>query len=124
MDRISALKKELEKAVLHEDFERAEEISDELFRLQGGKEEYTEMPIRFAEEIKKRSEQKSGGQKKMNMKKIEWKGIGYCRPSQFLRLGKCAFGIGRRLDVVFRQYYGWGIAGICGFLWFFKDKIA
>mgnify|MGYP000318124151 FL=1 len=70
MDRISALKKELEKAVLHEDFERAEEISDELFRLQGGKEEYTEMPIRFAEEIKKRSEQKSGGQKKMNMKKI------------------------------------------------------
>ena len=70
MDNISELKKELERAVLRNDIEKAEEISDKLFLLQGGREEYTVMPTRFVEDIKEGNKQKTGGKKSMNMKKI------------------------------------------------------
>jgi hypothetical protein len=70
MDNISRLKKELERAVLRNDIKKAEGISDKLFFLQGGREEYTVMPARFVEEIKEGNKQKTGGKKSMNMKKI------------------------------------------------------
>ncbi|OPZ90775.1 MAG: hypothetical protein BWY74_02202 [Firmicutes bacterium ADurb.Bin419] len=70
MDTISQLKKELEEAVLCGDVEKADEISDKLFSLQGGMEADSAMPDQFIEKIRERSIQKSGGQKSMNVKKI------------------------------------------------------
>jgi hypothetical protein len=62
--------KELDTAVLCDNTDKADEISDELFRLQGGIEAETEMPDRFFEKIKDRNKQNSGGQKSMSIKKI------------------------------------------------------
>ena len=66
MDNISKLKKELDKAVLSGNTEKADEITDQLFHLQGGMEADAVVPDRFLEKIKV----KSGGQKSMNIKKI------------------------------------------------------
>ncbi|GAE90333.1 UvrB/UvrC motif-containing protein [Acetivibrio straminisolvens] len=68
MDNISKLKNELEKAVRRNDIEKADKISDQLFRMQKGMEADTVMPAQFVEKIIERSNQKSGGQK--SMKKI------------------------------------------------------
>lgn len=70
MNTVSQLKKELEKAVLRGQIEKAEELSDKLFHLQGGTDTDTVIPDGFAEKIKERYLQKSGGQKTMNAKKI------------------------------------------------------
>lgn len=70
MDNISQLMKELDTAVLCDNIEKADEISDKLFHLQGSMEADTIMPDQFFEKIKDRSKQKSGGQKSMNKKKI------------------------------------------------------
>jgi len=70
MNDILRLRKELEKAVLRNDIEKADKISDQLFRIQGGMESDTVMPAQFVDEIIERSKQKSGGQKSMNMKKF------------------------------------------------------
>ncbi len=70
MDTVSQLKKELEKAVLCGHIEKTDEISDKLFHLQGGMDADTVIPDQFAEKIKERCKQKSGGQKTMNVKKI------------------------------------------------------
>ncbi len=70
MNNISRLMKELDTAVLCDNTDKADEISDELFRLQGGIEAETEMPDRFFEKIKDRNKQNSGGQKSMSIKKI------------------------------------------------------
>jgi len=74
MDYISKLKKELERAILIGDIEKADEISDKLFKTQGGRDADTVMPHQFIEKIKERikerSKEKTGGQKTMNVKKI------------------------------------------------------
>ncbi|RXE58980.1 hypothetical protein [Acetivibrio mesophilus] len=70
MDNVSRLKKELEKAVQLNDIENADKISDQLFRMQKGKEADAVMPDQFVEKIIEKSKEKSGGQKSMNMKKI------------------------------------------------------
>ncbi len=70
MNNISRLMKELDSAVLSDNAEKADEISNKLFHLQGGMEADTVMPDRFLEKIKDATKQKSGGQKSMNMKKI------------------------------------------------------
>lgn len=70
MDNISELIKELDKAVLCGNTEKADEISEKLFQLQGGMEVDTIMPDQFFEKIEEKINQKSGGQKSMNIKKI------------------------------------------------------
>lgn len=70
MNNISRLMKELDKAVLCNNSEKADEIADKLFHLQGGMEADTVMPDRFMEKIKDASKQKTGGQKSMSIKKI------------------------------------------------------
>ena len=68
MDNISRLKKELERAVLRNDIKKAEEISDKLFFLQGGREEYTVMRLGLLKKSAKK--QTKTGVKTTNMKKI------------------------------------------------------
>jgi len=60
MNDILRLRKELEKAVLRNDIEKADKISDQLFRIQGGMESDTVMPAQFVDEIIERSKQNQG----------------------------------------------------------------
>ncbi len=61
--RITQLVKELDSAVLRGDDEKSGEITDILFRLQGGSEEDTVLPVLFAARIASRPKAGTGGRR-------------------------------------------------------------